>query len=39
MRLVAAASFILVLQPATPPPNIFLASLSNEAGALTVGRR
>ena len=40
MRFVAAASLILVLQPATPPPNtdIFLASLSNEAGALTVGR-
>jgi hypothetical protein len=38
MRFVAAASFVLVLQPATPPPNtdIFLASLSNEAGALTV---
>ena len=40
MRLIAAAFLVLALQPATPPPNtdIFLASLSNVSGALTVGQ-
>jgi len=40
MRFIAAAFLVLVFQPAAPPPNtdIFLASLSNVAGALTVGQ-
>ena len=40
MRLIAAVFLVLALQPATPPPNtdVFLASLSNVAGALTVGQ-
>jgi len=39
MRFIAAAVLVFALQPATPPPNtdIFLASLSNVAGVLTVG--
>jgi dipeptidyl aminopeptidase/acylaminoacyl peptidase len=39
VRFIAAAVLVFALQPATPPPNtdIFLASLSNVSGALTVG--
>ncbi len=40
MRHIAGAFLVLALQPPTPPPNtdIFLASLSNVSGALTVGQ-